>query len=187
MQLKRNVLPLTYTFWLIWHTPLLHSTKARATNHMLIYLRLSSFEAADNILACIVGSIVLAAIMTGSVQLFQAIQNYHQTLGICQPQPNASHPINWRMLVVFFCFAEQIASATVFFLTEAKTVLDYGCSFYTSISMVYCVYYFLILIQRTPQIFQLIEHFQEFIEQSECSMGDILFAICFLFFMYSLS
>lgn len=107
--------------------------------------------------------------MASPIQLFQSTQKYFQILGIYRSQPEKSSSFNWRILLAIFCYIQHFITVFAFFVLEANTVLEYGTSFYGYISMVYCVYYISILIQRKPNIFQLIESFQGFIEQRKCS------------------
>lgn len=109
------------------------------------------------------------------IQLFQSVQRNFQTLGIHQFRPKETYSLNWRIPWVLFCYIQHFISVFAFFAFEANTVLDYGTSFYGFITMVYTVYYILILIKRTPQIFQLIENFQEFIDQRKCCTQSVKF------------
>lgn len=133
-------------------------------------------------------SCISAAAMAGSIQLFQSIQKYFQTIGICPSDSSKLDSFNWRIFLALFCYAQQIASASVFFICQAKSVLDYGCSFYTSISMTYCVYYFVILIRQKPQILELIESCEAFIEHRKCPTKNFvwteIFATSFYFHFF---
>lgn len=115
-----------------------------------------------------------SVVMAGSIQLFKSVRKYFQLLGIDQSQPNGTYSLNWRIALALFWYIQHLITVLAFFISEASSVLEYGTSFYGFISMVYCVYYFLILIWQRPRIFQLIENFQQFIEQSKCSRVKIL-------------
>lgn len=106
--------------------------------------------------------------MARSIQLFESIRIYFGVLGIFPPNANENSSLNWRNLLVIFSFIQNGISSLVFFMFEANSVLDYGITFYTYTSMMYCVWYFVAFIWRTPQIFQLIESCQQFIEQRKC-------------------
>lgn len=109
-----------------------------------------------------------SAAMATSFQLFQSVKANFQFLGIFKSQPSGIFALNWRIILALFWYIQHLITVLAFFIFEAKTVLDYGVSFYGFISMVYCVYYFLILIWQRPRIFQLIENFHQFIKQSKC-------------------
>lgn len=107
--------------------------------------------------------------MASPIQLFRSVRRYFQLLGIDQSQPSETFSINWRIVFTIFWCAQHSITIFAFFIIEAKTVIEYGISFYGFIIMAYCVYYFSILIWQRSRIFQLIENFQQFIEQSKCS------------------
>lgn len=104
--------------------------------------------------------------MATSTHLFQSIQKYYQLLGIYPTLLNNKCSPNARNLMVLFCYVQYGISALAFFVMEAESVLEYGISFYTYISMLYCVYYFLILYKQMPKILQLIEQFEQFMDKS---------------------
>lgn len=107
------------------------------------------------------------------IQLFQSIQSYFRIFGFSKSQSDTTCSLNWRTLLAFFCYIQHFIAVFAFFVFEANTVLEYGTSFYGFITMIYTIFYILILTKRTPQIFQLIENFQEFIEKRKCSRINV--------------
>lgn len=107
--------------------------------------------------------------MASSIQLFKSVRKYFQLLGIDQPPLNGTSLIHWRISLALFWYIQHFITVFAFFIFEARTVIEYGTSFFGFIMMIYCVLYFLILIWQRPRIFQLIESFEQFIQQSKCS------------------
>lgn len=109
--------------------------------------------------------------MIGPNKLFRSVQKCYQTLGVYpfQPENVRTCVLNRKILLAMFLYVQQCIAAVTFFLIEANSVLDYAVSFYTYISMLFCVYYFIILIRKMPQIIELIEKFQQFMEKSKCT------------------
>lgn len=106
--------------------------------------------------------------MASSIQLFKSVRKYFRQLGIDPPQPSETTSINWRILSALFWFVQHFIAASAFLILEARTVIEFGTSFFGFIMVFYCVAYFLTLISQRHRIFKLIDNFELFIGQSKC-------------------
>lgn len=105
--------------------------------------------------------------MAGSKKLFQFVQKLFKILGIRPPQKNETLSFNSRNLFFLFCYAQLFLSMIAFFLFKAKTMLEYGSSFFMFITQFIIALFFLILMWRITNILKLIAEFEQFIEKSE--------------------
>lgn len=109
----------------------------------------------------------LTAIMAGKIKLFQSVQKYHQTMGIFQLQPNQKWlTFNARNLLFLMSFAQLIVAPIAFSIFHAKTTIEFGSCYYAYISEIGSAIYFLIQMWQINNFCELIEHFEEFIEES---------------------
>lgn len=101
------------------------------------------------------------------MKLFQSVQKYYRTLGVYAPQSNQNYAFNWRNLVVLFALTQGFIFTMAFCLLQAKTVREYGDSFYVSVTEFADAIYFLSNIWKMRKFFKLIEQFENFIEKSK--------------------
>lgn len=112
-------------------------------------------------------SLLSRLIMAGSIQLFQSVKKYSQTLGI---YPDSQlNLFNFRNLFAIFCFFVNCISALAFFLFKANTILEYGVAFYSVISQLYIFYILFVQMWQMSNILKLIARFEKFIEKSKYS------------------
>ena len=114
--------------------------------------------------------------MAGSIKLFQFVQKCHQTLGILPRQPNpkqkqlSSHSIQAIFLT---CLAQYIFTTAAFLLFKAKSMFDYGFSFFILIGLANCIAIYLIFIWQSENTLKFIENCEGFIEKSKFCWYEI--------------
>lgn len=101
--------------------------------------------------------------MTGSIKLFEFVQKCYQFMGIHSFRINLLNPKNLLFLV--FPSTEMI-SMIAYILYKADSAKEYNSAFYLFNTNFGFTIYYLIIIWKMPNILQLIEQFQEFIEIS---------------------
>lgn len=106
-------------------------------------------------------SLLSIVIMDGSVQLFQLVQKFYQTMGI-----SSSQTINWRNSSFLLAMFLQSISLFAFLLFEAKSILERGLLVFIIITDIYSISDFSITLWRRPEILKLIKLCEKFIEKS---------------------
>lgn len=117
-------------------------------------------------------SLLSVLIMAGSIQLFQSVQKYYQTLGIHPDRQ--SNLFNYRNSFAILCYFLNGISALAFFLCKASTVSEYGGAIYSFISQLCILYTLFVQIWQMPNILKLIAAFEEFISQSQYNYINII-------------
>lgn len=85
--------------------------------------------------------------MAGSIQLFQFVQRFHQTIGIYPCQSNQKqHPINWTQAIFSICSAQSMLTTAAFLVFEAKSMFECGLVFFILITMINAIVIYLIFI-----------------------------------------
>lgn len=102
--------------------------------------------------------------MAGSIKLFQFIQK----IGIYSPASNlnrhALNSKNWTFLMSYILFT---LSSGAFIFFEAKTVLDYGMSFFASTGGIFLMSIHLIVARQMQSTLIFIESCERFIEKNK--------------------
>lgn len=102
--------------------------------------------------------------MAYTIQLFQPVQKYYQTLGI---ESHQNSLFNFRNLFAIFCFLMCFTSTLAFFLFKANTILEYGATFYAFISETYILYFLFVQMWQMANISKLIASFENLIKESK--------------------
>lgn len=105
--------------------------------------------------------------MAASIKLFQFAQELFQMLGIRLPKQNEILSFRSRNIFFLFCYTQLSISMAAFFLFEANTMLEYGSSFFMSLTQFCIAMDYLVLMWRFPNILELIADFEDFIEKSK--------------------
>lgn len=115
--------------------------------------------------------------MTGSIKLFSFIQKVSQVIGVYPLQSNENGPSinsrNWIIIISLVLFA---LPSTAFFFSEAKSMLEYGISFYgASVAALFmCIY--ISMGGKMNNMRTFIENVERFVEESK--MPTVLFSTC---------
>lgn len=112
--------------------------------------------------------------MAGQPKLFHSLRQLYQTLGSYSPENNQIYPFKWKIIFITVSDILMFIALFAFFLWEAKTVDDYGTSFYECMMQLGCMHNFLVVVWRLPVIFKLLKHFEDFIEASKKLMTIVM-------------
>lgn len=122
-------------------------------------------------------SLLSPAAMTGAIKLFQYVQNFYQTLGIHPPiQSYQTFSLNRRNLFFLSCSVLTFILSTAYLLFDAQSIQDFGIPFCASVIILSGFFIYIVQIWRNAEIFQLIEHFEKFIEQSKSTKNCSTFS-----------
>lgn len=106
--------------------------------------------------------------MAGKMKLFQTVQKCYGIMGILLPPKSFQNcSINARNLFFILSLTLTFFSTIAYFLFQARSLLDYGNSFYGSTSDLYTLADFLIAFWKMPTILKFIALCEKFIEQSK--------------------
>lgn len=109
------------------------------------------------------------------MKLFQSLQEFYQELGLKSPRSNQNASVTWKNLLIFSILVQGFICTSSFCLFKAKTVQEYGDSFYIALTeftnSIYCFHFIL----NMGKIYQLIKKLEQFVEKSELSQ---LFVVC---------
>lgn len=106
--------------------------------------------------------------MAGSIKLFLKLRNdVYKTMGICLGRNSQRFVFNFQNIFFLVCLAQMVASVTVYACVHATSMEEYGIVFFADITLLDAIIHFCLLIWNGPQIFQLIEHLEQFIEMSK--------------------
>lgn len=100
------------------------------------------------------------------IQLFQLVQTYFAAMGYCV-SPSRAHqqnPFNGRNLYYSFAVAFMIFPFVGFLIFKARSVYEYGITFYTAITLLEGATYYVIMLFEKVNISNLIEKQEKFIE-----------------------
>lgn len=110
----------------------------------------------------------------GSIKLFAFYKKYNQVIGTdSSPPPNQNHQHQTldaaKPIIVAICLGQFFISTAAFVLFEAKTIYDYGITFFAILSMILTIFTYLIPFVQMRRILKFIENCEKFIEKSEKS------------------
>lgn len=108
--------------------------------------------------------------MVGSIQLFQFVQKFHQTIGINLFQPNqneCSTTISARTTTIFACMIQFTLSVFAYLVFEAKSLFDYGIGFFAIICSIAGILICALFVSQQQNFSKFIKICEEFIEKSK--------------------
>lgn len=108
-----------------------------------------------------------------AMKLFRLIQIYFRMLGIHSPKQNHVYSMNALNLLIICVLTQGFLLTASFCLLKAKSVREYGDSYYTCTTSFSHSIYTAIHIWKMPKISKLIERFESLIAESK--MNLILF------------
>lgn len=100
------------------------------------------------------------------MQIFQLVCGFFQTMGIYLREPNQVFSFNFNNILISSSIAVNFISVTAFFLFEAKSIDEYGLSFYGSTTGLAVFIVFHINIFHMGKIIRTFEIFEKLIEKS---------------------
>lgn len=105
--------------------------------------------------------------MAGSIKLFLKLRQLYEAIGIYPSQINQRFCLNFKNLLFLFCLTQTLLPIIVYSCVQANSIEEYSMDFYAGISLLIAIINMSQQIWKGPQIFQLIEHLEEFIEKSK--------------------
>lgn len=113
--------------------------------------------------------------MANSIEIFQFIQTYNQTIGIIPSQLNRfGYSINVKNVLFFIFILPYIVSLTAFLMFKVKAMLDIGISVFILISMVSTIFFYIIPMCQTEDTSMFIENCERFIAGSKYKRGKFI-------------
>lgn len=122
-------------------------------SNVLFFLYLKNLCSSIDLTSVLSLNLQLAVAMSGSIHLFQSVQKSYKTLGIYPCQTNKTVAFNSRNLFVLFCLAQASVLLGGFCLFEAKTMQEFGSSFFMFLTQFYMIFSFSALICRKENIY----------------------------------
>lgn len=112
---------------------------------------------------------ILAVAMSSVVKLFNTLQRFYKTLGFdiystrsCHSKCLASAKIQFFL----FSSAQLLISTMAFFLFQARIAIEYGISFYISITILVTIFNTTTIACNIAKFVALIRNYEEFIDKS---------------------
>lgn len=106
--------------------------------------------------------------MVGSIRFLRFVQKFHQTIGICPPQPNQKpRQFNSMNTIFLTCFAQFMFTTVAFLVFDTKSMFDVGFGFFMLICMVNAIVIYLIFIWQAENSLKFIANCEGFIKKSK--------------------
>lgn len=104
--------------------------------------------------------------MPRAPKLFRSVRIQFGTMGIYSAQQSPhSYSLNWRNFVFFTFMALVFLLSTAFFFFGARTMSEYGFSFYIIVSGFSATAAFVITIWKRANIFETMDKLENFMEK----------------------
>lgn len=105
--------------------------------------------------------------MVEPIKLFKFLENANQAIGIYPPKSRGIRLFNSKNVFIIFFMAQLGTFIGIFFLIEAKQLDEYCISFFSTLSAIAGVFYFVTNIHQNENISGMIEKFEELIAKSK--------------------
>lgn len=102
-----------------------------------------------------------------TMKFLQTVRKYFQLLGIHPPPDNRTSPFNSKNAFVLCTLVLGLTTASIFGISEAKSVTDYGLSFFSFATHLSLSIHFAAAVWRITSISKLIDDIEELIERSK--------------------
>lgn len=106
-------------------------------------------------------------IMFGRIELFRCVRRLFKSIGIVPSKHSEHFAFNWRNLFISSSILIMLVLQVEFFFFEAKSIQEYGLSFYGCVSLILFVFDAAIIVWQMPNILKLMENLEKFIELSK--------------------
>lgn len=115
--------------------------------------------------------------MAAAIKLFQFNQKYNRIIGIGSSEPNRICSAATLKNVLFFVSEVQfIAALAAFMAFEAKSMLDFGTTFFAMSTTILGVFLCLICLMQVENYAAFIENCEGFIAKRECARDSHFFS-----------
>lgn len=105
---------------------------------------------------------------SSSVELFQFVRRFHQTIGIYASQSNGNQCSTKSRRTICFISSAQFRITTFGYLPfEASTMFEYGFGFFALVGSINCLVIYSIFIWQSENTLKFIESCEGFIRKSE--------------------
>lgn len=112
--------------------------------------------------------------MVTSLKLFQSVRQFYLDMGLYPSQSNGNCVPNARNSFILLSMILFCITSSAFFLFEAKSIAEYGISFYMSLSEMEMTCFFLIIAWKMPKILELIDGMEQFIAKSKPNISGLI-------------
>lgn len=106
-------------------------------------------------------------IMFGRIKLFRCVRRLFRSIGIVPTKHSEHFAFNWRNLLISPSILIMLVLQVAFFFFKAKSIQEYGLSFYGCVSLILIVFYAAIIVWQMPNILKLMKNLEKFIELSK--------------------
>lgn len=100
------------------------------------------------------------------IKFFRIIREYYQTIGLYSSETNSNQFLNAKVLILT-CSYIPFLFGLIGFLFKAKTIGDLAFSYCGSLTIVLVIFSTMVNALKIPNIFILIDQYDEFIRKSE--------------------
>lgn len=112
--------------------------------------------------------------MTGSIKLFKFFREFHYGIGLIPSQANQKqYPINWRYIGFLSFLVHQTLDTYAFLVFEAKSMFEFGFSFYVSLVFTNAVIITILFDWQNEKVFEFIRTCERFVEKSKYQLNAI--------------
>lgn len=101
------------------------------------------------------------------MKLFQKIQEFYRLLGVVPIVHNNGNHLNATNVLILLNLSSGVITASAFWIIQAKSIKEYGDSFFASVTEFCGVVYFSTIIAKTNHLFELIETFEGIVHRSK--------------------
>lgn len=106
--------------------------------------------------------------MAGALKLFQFLQRYWETIGICQSQLNQKQNLIYLIKTcVIIGSIQSICSLTAFLVFEANSIFEFGFGFYVVNVTIAGFAFYIIAIGQLSDTLEFVGNCERFIEKSK--------------------
>lgn len=105
--------------------------------------------------------------MAKPIKLFESLEKVYASMGIRTSQAKLKHRVSLNYYICLLSMATYLISSMAFFIFEAKSVAEYGDSFYIVSTEAALIFHLITYIRELPRYHQLIAKFQDFFQESE--------------------
>lgn len=117
-----------------------------------------------------------------TIKYFRFLRTFYQDAAIFSPQIKLHGALSAKVWWILFVFVHFTLASVAFLFFKANTIGERAYSYYTTVTLIFCLSYFLCNALKMPKIVELIEDFDEFIRKS-----TVEWVLLLLFFKISFS
>lgn len=108
---------------------------------------------------------LLTMVSHRTIQLFQTVKGFYNTMGIYSPQTDQILPFNWKLLFFLWNMIQAFIGMIAYILFESSSSAELGLLCFGLICFIYSFSELLISLWRIPEILKFIELCEQFVEK----------------------